>query len=261
MARFRSFSVALASGLILLGLPGCTQAPSAREPQPNTPPISSEAPALKDVFAGKVIYLDPGHAGTPPPQDQLVTDGRGGQKPCNTAGTAADSGFPEHEFTWLIAKDIEQLLQQRGATVLLSRADDIGRADCIDTRAEKENSSGADAVVSLHADGSSEGNRGLHVSAIAEPLPGNDAEGSTALARSLRDAFVAAGFAPSNYLGSEGLNPRSDLTGLNLSTRPKALVEYGNMRDSVDIALLTDAAARHRLAEATVLGLESFLRS
>ena len=211
------------------------------------------------AVAGKVIYLDPGHAGTPPPADMMVTDGRGGQKPCNTSGTASNDGFPEHEFNWLMAQEIKQLLEQRGAQVLLSRVDDTGRADCIDARAEKENASNADAVVSLHADGAGEGNRGFHVSAISQPLANNDEPGSTALATALRDAFVAAGFAPSNYLGSEGLNPRADLTGLNLSTKPKALVEYGNMRDSSDIALLNSNEGRQRLAEATVAGLEGFL--
>lgn len=210
-------------------------------------------------LAGKTIYLDPGHAGTPPPADLMVTDGRGGQKPCNTSGTSSNDGFPEHQFNWLIAQDIKQLLEERGANVLLSRVDDTGRADCIDARAEKENQSNADAVVSLHADGAGEGNRGFHISAISQPLPDNDAEGSTALAQNLRDAMVSAGFAPSNYLGADGLNPRADLTGLNLSTRPKALVEFGNMRDSADLALLTSDTDRRRMAEAIVAGLEQFV--
>lgn len=210
-------------------------------------------------LAGKTIYLDPGHAGTPPPADMMVTDGRGGQKPCNTSGTSSNDGFPEHQFNWLISQDIKQILEERGANVLLSRDDDSGRADCIDARAEKENQSNADAVVSLHADGAGEGNRGFHVSAISQPLPDNDAEGSTALAQNLRDALVSAGFAPSNYLGADGLNPRADLTGLNLSTRPKALVEFGNMRDSADLALLTSDTDRRRMAEAIVAGLEQFV--
>lgn len=239
--------------------PNSTMASEARQAQPNANGAQNPAGPNASNLAGKVIYLDPGHAGTPPPADLMVTDGRGGLKPCNTAGTASNDGYSEHEFNWLMAQEIKQLLEQRGAQVLLSRADDTGRADCIDVRAEKENASNADAVVSLHADGAGEGNRGFHISAIAQPLANNDEQGSTALATALRDAFVAAGFAPSNYLGSQGLNPRADLTGLNLSTKPKALVEYGNMRDSSDIALLTSSEGRQRLAEATVAGLEGFL--
>ncbi|MDO5030950.1 MAG: N-acetylmuramoyl-L-alanine amidase [Corynebacterium sp.] len=239
--------------------PGEAPNNAAQAPEANAANAVGRDNPVQGSLAGKIIYLDPGHAGTPPPADLMVTDGRGGQKPCNTSGTSSNDGFPEHQFNWLIAQDIKQLLEERGANVLLSRADDTGRADCIDARAEKENQSNADAVVSLHADGAGEGNRGFHVSAISQPLPNNDAEGSTALAQSLRDAMVSAGFAPSNYLGADGLNPRADLTGLNLSTRPKALVEFGNMRDSADLALLTSDTDRRRMAEAIVAGLEQFV--
>ena len=220
---------------------------------------TTAASRASQPLADRVIYLDPGHAGTPPPPDLQVPDGRGGSKSCNTAGTASYDGFAEHEFNWLLAQEIRALLLTKGATVLLSRADDSGRADCIDVRAEKENASGADAVLSLHADGAAEGNRGFHISAISEPLPGNDVAASTALAHSLRDALLSAGFTPSNYLGEQGLFPRADLAGLNLSTRPKVLVEYGNMRDGADVEILASAEGRRRLAEATVAGVVAFL--
>lgn len=206
-------------------------------------------------LSGRVIYLDPGHAGALPDPMPQVTDGRGGTKPCQVSGTAANDGWPEHTFNWLMAGEIRSRLEALGATVLLSRDDDESIADCIDERARKENASDADLVVSLHADGSSEGNRGFHVIAVADPLPGNDADGSLALARSLRDSLVAAGFAPSNYLGKDGIDLRSDLTGLNLSEKPKALIEFGNMRDSSDIALMHSDDGRARMADAVVAGI------
>lgn len=209
---------------------------------------------------GTTISLDPGHAGTPPPVSDMVTDGRGGLKPCNTSGTAASDGWPEHTFNWLITGQIASILEENGATVLLSREDDSERAACIDERAYIENDSDADAVLSLHADGNTEGNRGFHLSAISDPLPENDADGSTKLAESLQSAMLSAGFEPSNYLGVDGLYPRSDLTGLNLSTKPKVLVEFGNMQDSTDFALLSSEEDRERLAEAIAAGLANFLQ-
>lgn len=220
------------------------------------PPADEKTPAVLD---GAVIWIDPGHAGIAPPADLLVTDGRGGMKPCNTSGTSADDGWPEHTFNWELGQRLTRMLQERGARVKLSRANDDARADCIDERARRENASDADVVVSLHADGASEGARGFHVSAISSPLPENDVEGSTRLAEALRDAMVDAGFTPSNYLGSEGLNPRSDLTGLNLSTKPKALLEFGNMRDSADIAILRSPEGQERLAAAVVEGIARYL--
>lgn len=214
-----------------------------------------------DVAAlrGAVIFLDPGHAGTPPPADQMVTDGRGGTKQCNTTGTASNAGWPEHTFNWELATRIKSTLEAQGASVLLSREDDTNRAPCIDERAKSENASAADAVISIHADGAGEGARGFHVSSISDPLPGNLPTESAELAADLRDALVARGFQPSNYLGSEGLYPRSDLTGLNLSAKPKALVEFGNMRDSQDIAMLQSEDGQNRMTQAVIDGIVEFL--
>lgn len=216
-------------------------------------------PRQSGTLDGAVIHLDPGHAAVVPAGLPQVTDGRGGTKPCQVTGTAAADGWPEHTFNWLMAGAIRERLEARGATVTLGREDDTGPADCIDERARKENASTADVVISLHADGAGEGNRGFHVIAIADPLPGNDADGSLALARAIRDGFVAAGFAPSNYLGTDGIDLRSDLTGLNLSAKPKALVEFGNMRDSADIAVMGSESGRGRMADAVVAGIESAL--
>ena len=234
--------------------------PSPSDPGPAPSPAQDPKPNPDGAtLAGATIHLDPGHAAVMPADNPQITDGRGGTKPCQVTGTAAADGWPEHTFNWLIAEAIRERLEARGATVTMSRPDDSGTADCIDERARKENASAVDLVVSLHADGAGEGNRGFHVIAIADPLPANDAPGSLQLAEAIRDGFVAAGFAPSNYLGADGIDLRSDLTGLNLSEKPKALVEFGNMTDSADIAVLRSEDGRARMADAVVAGIETAL--
>lgn len=281
----RTAAAVLAAGLLALGgctigevdgagdpvAPAASEGPAADAPDPTpgtgAPEKSTPAPApggaaaapRAGTLAGRLIYLDPGHAGTPPPAEEMVTDGRGGVKQCNTTGTAADDGWPEHTFNWELAGRLRALLEDAGAEVRLTRADDVGRAPCIDERARTENDSGADAVISIHADGNGEGARGFHVSHIADPLPGNLPAESAALAGEIRDAMLEAGFTASNYLGAGGIHPRADLTGLNLSTRPKVLVEFGNMRDSADIALLRSAEGQDRLATAVAAGIAAFL--
>ena len=234
---------------------GATVASQSNRTTANRPSPTPARPAADGTLAGKTIHLDPGHAAAMPEPNPMITDGRGGVKPCQVPGTAANDGWPEHTFNWLMAGAIRERLEERGATVTLSRNDDAGVADCIDVRALKENESDADLVVSLHADGSEEGNRGFHVIAIADPLPANDVDGSMALAGAIRDAFVDAGFAPSNYLGTDGIDLRSDLTGLNLSSKPKVLMEFGNMRDPADIAVLASDDGRARMADAVVDGI------
>ena len=62
-----------------------------------------------------------------------------------------------------------------------------------------------------------------------------------------------------NYVGNHGLDVRTDLGGLNLSTVPKVFIECGNMRNAADAAKLSSAAFRQRIAVALAAGLTAFL--
>ena len=79
------------------------------------------------------------------------------------------------------------------------------------------------------------------------------------LATRIRDAMRAAGFPDSDYLGRDGLSPRSDLAGLNLATRPAVLVECANMRNPGEAALVSSTAGRERYAAAISAGILAFL--
>jgi N-acetylmuramoyl-L-alanine amidase len=159
------------------------------------------------------------------------------------------------------------LLEEEGATVKLTQDADRPFGPCVDERARIGNKAKADAVVSIHADGSGTGNRGFHVilpgavdagaadtRAIVEP--------SGDLGTRIAGNFVrVTGSAPSNYVGGgTGLVTRKDLGGLNLSTVPKVFIECGNMRDSKDAALLTSGAWRQKAAQGISDGIVSFLR-
>jgi N-acetylmuramoyl-L-alanine amidase len=63
----------------------------------------------------------------------------------------------------------------------------------------------------------------------------------------------------SNYLGAQGLDPRSDLAGLNLSAVPAIYLECGNMRNATDAALMSGAAGRQALARRLAAGILAFL--
>ena len=94
--------------------------------------------------------------------------------------------------------------------------------------------------VDIHADGGPADGRGF---AVLEPTADGPNDGviasSAAFAATLRNAFVAGTPMPvSNYDGMDGLQPRNDLAGLNLTTVPKVLIECGNMRNATDAALL-----------------------
>ncbi|WP_414936935.1 N-acetylmuramoyl-L-alanine amidase [Amycolatopsis sp. cmx-11-51] len=235
-------------------------------PQPSVPSSSAPQPPppTSQPKTGKVVVLDPGHNGgnasKPGEINKQVPAGRGKRKPCNTTGTATNSGYPEHAFTWDVSQRISQALTAKGIRVVLTRRNDTGVGPCVDERAAIGNDAQADAVVSIHADGShSEGAHGFHVAYSAPPLNAQQGEPSTKLATALRDGIRAGGFPTSTYLGSNGLAPRADLGGLNLSTRPAALIECGNMRNAAEAAAMSSEEGRQQYAAVIAKAIADYL--
>ncbi|MGW0913992.1 N-acetylmuramoyl-L-alanine amidase [Streptomyces sp. NPDC002784] len=243
----------------------------AKEPHPSPTKSASSAPAAgSGPLKGKVVVIDPGHN---PANFQHTAEINAkvnigtGYKECDTTGTATNSGYTEAEFTLDVAHRMRTLLEKQGATVKLTQDGDRSYGPCIDERARIGNQAEADAVVSVHADGSGSGNRGFHVilpgavnsgAADTRPIVGVSRD----LGERIAGKFVrATGSAPSNYVGDgTGLVTRKDLGGLNLSTVPKVFIECGNMRDTKDAAQLTSGAWRQKAAQGISEGIVSFLR-
>jgi N-acetylmuramoyl-L-alanine amidase len=146
--------------------------------------------------------------------------------------------------------------------VVLTRHSNDGVGPCVDQRAEIADHAHAAAAISIHADGNyAEGAHGFDVihATTEEMVAPRMAHPSMELARDVRDALVAAGVPPANYVGSEGLDSRSDLAGLNLARVPAALVELGNMREPAEASKLETPVYRHRLANALAAGIVAFL--
>ena len=67
------------------------------------------------------------------------------------------------------------------------------------------------------------------------------------------------GLVYSTYRGRNALDTRTDLGGLNLSTRPAVFIECGNMRNHGDAAKMSDPAFRERIATSLAAGLTKYL--
>ena len=220
-----------------------------------TPAIPRTTPAPD--LTGTIIAIDPGHNGGnashPAEINRLVNAGGGRTKACDTTGTETnDHRLTEYAFTLDVGLRLRRLLQARGATVVMTRTTSRGVGPCIDRRAAIGNAAHADAAISIHADGGPPGGRGFHVI-----RPGGVAGQSKAmlassdlLGRRVRNALTRRGFKRSTYAGTKGLDRRTDLGGLNLSTVPKVLAELGNMRNAADARQLKSAAKRERMADA-----------
>jgi N-acetylmuramoyl-L-alanine amidase len=234
---------------------------STPEPEPAPAPAPNPAPARN----GKVVVIDPGHNGAnganPGIINTLVDAGFGETKPCNTTGTATNAGYTEHEFTWAVAREVRDILEANGVTVILTRESDDGVGPCVNKRAAVGNQADADLVLSIHGDGvNADSDRGFYVmTAQRQPAGPEMAAQSARLATTIRDGLVGAGLSPSNYLGDDGLWQRDDLAGLNLSERPTVMVESGNMRSSADAALMTSEQGQRQFAQGYANGVLNFL--
>ena len=224
--------------------------------------LVSPAWAAPANIAGMIVFLDPGHNGSNDGSiSRQVPTGRGGTKDCQASGTSTDDGFPEHTFTWDTTLRIRQALTALGVRTAMSRGDDTGLGPCVDERAAMANSIKPNAVVSIHADGGPPTGRGFHVLYSSPPLNDVQAGPSVAFAQIMRDQLAGSGIPPSTYVGSNGLNPRADIAGLNLAQFPSILVELGNMKSPVDSALMKTPEGRQKYADAVVRGIAGFLGS
>ncbi len=215
-------------------------------------------------LSGIVIGIDPGHNGhswsNPSFLNHLVWNGRE-METCDTTGTATASGYTEAQFNWNVASYLSADLRLEGARIVLTRRSNDGVGPCVNTRARIIDRARARVAIDIHADGGPASGRGF---TILEPVPdrvnANVVKPSDRFARILRSSFASGtGMPASTYDGVDGLQPRDDLAGLNLTTVPKVLIECGNMRNATDARLLVTSSFQRRAAKAIAAAIVSFL--
>ncbi len=215
-------------------------------------------------LAGVVIGIDPGHNGRswtdPSFLNHLIWNGRE-MEACDTTGTATDGGYTEAQFNWNVASYLRADLKLDGARVVLTRRSNNGVGPCVNTRARIIDRAHAKVAIDIHADGGPPSGRGF---AILEPVPDKTnakiVKASARFARILRSSFASGtGMPLSTYDGVDGLQPRDNLAGLNLTTVPKVLIECGNMRNATDAQMLVKASFQKRAAKAIAAAITRFV--
>ncbi|HEY4928856.1 MAG TPA: N-acetylmuramoyl-L-alanine amidase [Acidimicrobiales bacterium] len=230
------------------------------------------APFLGSVsvppLVGEVVTIDPGHDGgngSDPGAIGQPIDGGGVTEPCDTAGTEDAAGYTEHAFNFDVATRLAAVLDAGGATVVLTRTTDTGVGPCVNTRDAIGNAAGSDAAVSIHGDGGPVTGSGFSADVplpVISTISDNRAivAPSGQLGTDVRDRFLTdTGLHVADYIGVDGIVPRSDLGGLNLSTVPKILIECGNMQNPGDASLMENAGWRQRAAQGLADGITDFL--
>ena len=228
---------------------------------------SPKAARAAKPLAGKVVGIDPGHNGRnysdPSFINHTIWNGRESET-CDTTGTETDGGYTEAQLQlerrWLPDLGARGRGRQ-GRPDAAFNNDGVG--PCVTTRAQIIDRARANVAIDIHGDGGPPDGRGFAIL-----LPVADGPNDRVIAPSrrfaldLRARFAAGtGMPDSTYDGVDGLEPRNDLAGLNLTTVPKVLIECGNMRNATDAALLANAGWQRRAASAMARAITEFLRA
>ncbi len=231
---------------------------AAPTPVASASPSPASTPALSFTLA-----LDPGHNGGNATHvreiNAPVPDGRGGTKACNTVGTATASGYPEHAFNFDVATRMIPTLERAGITVITSRDSDDGVGPCVDERGTFAD--GADALVSLHANGSATTTpHGFFL--IVTPEGAATSSPTSQLAAEVIAQLRQAGFEENPGVAG-ALQQRTDIAGLNHAAAtspqlPAVLIELGEMRNPDDAAVMESPAGRQRYADALAAAIISY---
>jgi N-acetylmuramoyl-L-alanine amidase len=231
---------------------------------PSATPRSGGLKAQAQPLAGKIVGIDPGHNGgnfnDPDAIGAQIWNGTE-MEACDTTGTTTDAGYTEAQFNFNVATYLRADLRRDGARVVMTRTSNDGVGPCVNRRAAIINDSGADVAVDIHADGGPASGRGFTI-LEPEPVGPNDKviAASVRFGGDLRQAMLAGTTMPvSDYTGSDGILPRDDLAGLNLTTVPKVLIECGNMRNATDAGLLVTARYQRQAAAAITAAIVRFL--
>ncbi|HZE40028.1 MAG TPA: N-acetylmuramoyl-L-alanine amidase [Stackebrandtia sp.] len=257
-SKLRRCVCALFIATVALTATACQHTESKSEATPDHHADSDESPQF-------VVALDAGHNGGNADHPEIINDKvnvGNGKKPCNTSGTQTRDGYAEHAFNFDVVKRMVALFKNDSVKVVLTRKTDDGVGPCVDRRAEIGNEAHADLALSVHADGGPADGRGFHimepktVKGHNEKIVKPSAAFAKVIAKSVEDGTPMK---PSTYIGHDGLNPRDDMGGMNLSKVPTVMVESGNMRNAADAKLLKDKGFRQKLAKSLVDGIMDYL--
>ena len=259
--------------------PAATQPAQTRQaapsPAPPTQPAASSHAATSPAstggsrsaskpLAGKVVGIDPGHNGDngadPAYINQIIWNGRESET-CDTTGTQTASGYTEAKFNFNVARYLRADLRAEGARVVMTRTSNHGVGPCVNRRARIIDNAHANVAIDIHADGGPVWGRGFTVlEPIADGPNDRVIRSSERFGNDLRAAMLQDTSMPvSNYYGSNGIQFRNDLAGLNLTTVPKVLIETGNMPNATDASLLTSPRFQRQLAAAFNTAILTFL--
>jgi N-acetylmuramoyl-L-alanine amidase CwlD len=187
-------------------------------------------PSLTNVsLSGRKIVVDPGHGGSDP-------------------GARGTTGIQEKVFNLSIAQKLVRLLNEAGATVVVTRSGD--QTVINQQRVDLANGANADLMISIHANAySNEESNGTETYYCAKNAKNAS---SRLLAYHVQKELIAA-----IGLRNRGVKESSFFV-LNKVTLPAALVEVAFLSNPVEERILLDPESQDKIAMALYRGIEAY---
>lgn len=236
---------------------------TAPAPEQQSFPANSETAqqstsAQPNKSTGKVVVIDPGHQAQNDWDREPLGPGSQQTKEKMTVGTSGKtSGMNEYELNLQVSLKLQQELEDRGYTVVMTRTTNNVNLSNIQ-RAEIANKAQADAYIRVHANGfeKSSANGAMTLCPTAQnPYTKEIYPQCYALSQAVLEHLVEA-----TGCKRERIWETDTMTGLNWSKVPVTLVEIGYMTNPEEDAKMATEAYQEKIAQGIANGVDAFLQ-
>ena len=229
-------------------MPTPTAVPSTPTPTLVPTPTPTPEPTPELPLAGRIICIDPGHCISNVSKSEPMSPLSDVTKPQYTRGTSGKN-LSEVELNLIVGLMLKEELEALGAEIVMTREVNEVTISGLE-RVEIGNSSGADFVIRIHADGSTDPS----VHGVSTLVPSGNLMGHP----EIKDESIRLGqlmvdcVAEKTGAKNLGAIPRSDLQGHNWSQIPSVFIEMGYMTNVQEDALLETEEYQQLIVEGMV---------
>ena len=203
-----------------------------------------------------LVALDPGHQSKANYDTEPIGPGSSETKAKCSAGTYGyASHLHEYQLNLTVSLQLREALERRGYWVIMTReTHDVDLSNI--QRAQFANEAGADIMVRVHANGSTNASKhGAETVCMTRTTPYNPA--LYAKSRALSEAVVN-GLCAVSGAKNNGVWETNTMTGINWSQVPVTIVEMGYMSNETEDRNMATAAYQAKLVKGICDGIDAY---